>query len=98
MVLKHLRIPGQANTLTRIALAWSQLARGVGFPILEFPDQEIPTLEDPFLQGIRSGLSHLHAPIHLHDNLVRPLSRQGDFISWTVLKHLEIVRRQKLFG
>jgi hypothetical protein len=35
LVLKHLRIPGQANTLLRIALAWSQLASGVGFPILE---------------------------------------------------------------
>jgi hypothetical protein len=55
MVLKHLRIPGQANTLLCIALAWSQLASGVGFPILEFPDQNLPTLEDPFLQGIRSG-------------------------------------------
>jgi hypothetical protein len=76
MVLKHLRIPGQANTLIRIALAWSQLASDVGFPILEFPDQEIPTMEDPFLQGIRSGLSHLHASIRLHANLVRPLSRQ----------------------
>jgi hypothetical protein len=79
MVLKHLRIPGQAQTLLRIALSWSQLASGVGFPILEFPDQAISTLEDPFLQGIRSGLSHLHASIRLHDNLVRPLSRQGDF-------------------
>jgi hypothetical protein len=36
-------------------------------------------LEDPFLQGIRSGLSHLNASIRLHDNLVRPLSWQGDF-------------------
>jgi hypothetical protein len=52
MVLKHLRIPGQANTLIRIALSWSQLASDVGFPILEFPDQALPTREDPFLQGI----------------------------------------------
>jgi hypothetical protein len=36
-------------------------------------------MEDPFLQGIRLGLSHLNASICLHDNLVRPLSRQGDF-------------------
>jgi hypothetical protein len=80
MVLKHLRIPGQAHTLIRIALAWSQLASGVGFPIIEFPDQELPTMEDPFLQGIRSGLSHLNTTsIRLHDNLIRPLSRQGDF-------------------
>jgi hypothetical protein len=79
MVLKHLQIPGQANTLLRIALVWSQLASGVGFPIMEFPDQTIPTLEDPFLQELRSGLSHLHASIRLHDNLVRPLSRQRVF-------------------
>jgi hypothetical protein len=79
MVLKHIRIPGQANTLLRIALAWAQLASGVGCPILEYPGQAIPTLEDPFLQGIRSGLPHLKASSRLHDNRVRPLSRQGDF-------------------
>jgi hypothetical protein len=86
MVLKHLRTPGQANTLIRIALAWAQLPSSVGFPILEFPDQQIPTLEDPFLQGIRSGLTHLHASIRLHDNLVRPLARQGDFY---ITEHLQ---------
>jgi hypothetical protein len=79
MVLKHLQIPGQANTLIRIALAWAQLASGVGFPILEYPDQAIPMMEDPFLNAIRSGLFHLNASIKLHDNLVRSLSRQGDF-------------------
>jgi hypothetical protein len=79
MVLKHLPTPGQANTLIRIALAWAQLASSVGFPILEFPDEQIPTLEDPFFQGLRSGLTHLHASIRLNDNLVRPLARQGDF-------------------
>jgi hypothetical protein len=79
MVLKHLRIPGQANTLIRIALSWSQLASGVGFSILECPDQALHTLEDPFLQGIQSGLSHLNASIRLHDDLVRPLARQGAF-------------------
>jgi hypothetical protein len=79
MVLKHLQTPRQANTLIRIALAWAQLASGVGFPILEFPDQQIPMLEDPFLQEIRPGLTHLHASIRLHDNLARPLATQGDF-------------------
>jgi hypothetical protein len=73
MVLKHLRIPDQANKLIRIALAWAQLASGVGFPILEYPDQAIPTMEDPLLNAIRSGLTHLNASIRLHDNLVRPL-------------------------
>jgi hypothetical protein len=75
MVLKHLRIPGQANTLIQIALAWAQLASGVGFPILEYPDQAIPTMEDPLVNAIRLGLTHLNASIRLHDNLVRPLSR-----------------------
>jgi hypothetical protein len=79
MVLNHLRIPGQANKLIRIALAWAQLASGVGFPILEYPDQAIPTMEDPLLNTIRSGLTHLNVSIRLHDNLVHPLSRQGDF-------------------
>jgi hypothetical protein len=79
MVLKHLRIPGQAHTLIRIALSWAQLASGVGFPIFEFPELAIPTLEDPFLQGICSGLTHLDSPFRLHDNLVRPLARSGDF-------------------
>jgi hypothetical protein len=51
----------------------------VGFPILEFPDQTLLTLEDPFLQGICSGLSHLNASIWLHDDLVRPLARQGHY-------------------
>jgi hypothetical protein len=89
MVLKHLRIPGEANTLIRIALAWAQLASGVGFLILEYPDQAIPKMEDPFLQGIRSGLSHLNALIRLHENLVRPLSRQG---------HFYIMERLQAFG
>jgi hypothetical protein len=89
MVIKHLRIAGQAQTLLRIALAWAQLSRGVGFPILEFPDQAIPTLEDPFLQGVRSGLAHLHASIRLYDNFVRPLTRQGDF---------NIMERLQAFG
>jgi hypothetical protein len=40
MVLKHIHIPGQANTLIRIALAWAQLASGVGFPILEYPAKQ----------------------------------------------------------
>jgi hypothetical protein len=79
MVLKHLRIPGQANTLIRIALSWSQLASGAGFSILEFPEIALPTLKDPFLQGIRSGLTHLHASIRLHENGVHPLARTGDF-------------------
>jgi hypothetical protein len=79
MVLKHLRIPDQAHTMIHIALAWSQLASGVGYPILESPTKALPTLEDPFLQGIRSGLSHLNASIWLHDDLVRPLAWQGDF-------------------
>jgi hypothetical protein len=79
MVLKHLRIPGQENKLIQIALAWAQLASGVGFPILEYPDQAIPTMEDPLLNAIRLGLTHLNASIRLHDNLVRPLSRQSDF-------------------
>jgi hypothetical protein len=79
MVLKHFRIPGQAHTLIRIALSWAQLASRVGFPTLEFPELAIPTLEDPFLQGIRSGLMHLNASLRLHDNLVCPLARSGNF-------------------
>jgi hypothetical protein len=79
MVLKHLRIPGHANKLIRIALAWAQLASGVGFPILEYPGQAIPTMEDPLVNAIRLGLTHLNASIRLHDNQVCPLSRQGDF-------------------
>jgi hypothetical protein len=81
MILNHLRIQGQAHTMIHIALAWSQLASGIGYPILEFPNKTLPTLEDPFLQGIRSGLSHLYASIPLHDDYVRPLARKGDFLS-----------------
>jgi hypothetical protein len=80
MVIKHLRIEGQAQHLFHISLAWAQLASGVGVPILEFPDYAIPTLEDPFFQGIHAGgMTRLSASICLLDNFVRPLSRTGDF-------------------
>jgi hypothetical protein len=79
MVIKHLRIEGQAQHLFHISLSWAQLSSGVGVPILEFPDHAIPTLEDPFLQGIRAGMTRLSASIRLLDNFVRPLSRTGDF-------------------
>jgi hypothetical protein len=98
MVLKHLRIPGQANTLIRIALAWAQLASGVGFPILQFPDQEIPTIEDPFLNGIRSGLTHLNASIRLHDSMIRPISRWGDFYIMEGIEAFGNFLRMTLFG
>jgi hypothetical protein len=75
MLLKHLRIPGQPQHLYLIFLAWAQLASGIGFPLLEFPDLPVTTLEDAFLQSIRQGMVHTGSSLRLHLSLVRPLAR-----------------------
>jgi hypothetical protein len=79
MLVKHLRIPGQAYLLYQILISWAQLATGVGFPILEFPESDLPTLEDAFLIAIRAGMTKLTASLRLHNNMIRPLAREGGF-------------------
>lgn len=79
MLLKNLRVSGQANTLLQIAISWAQLASGMGTPLLEAPNVAVPTLEDPYLISIRAGLTHLSASLRLKETYIRPLAREGDF-------------------
>jgi hypothetical protein len=79
MLIKHLRTPGQPQDLYLICLSWAQLLSGIGLPLLEFPDLLVPTLEDDFLQSIRTGMVHTGSSLCLHLSLVRPLARTDDF-------------------
>jgi hypothetical protein len=90
MLVKHLRIvPGQAHLMYQIMISWAQLATGVGFPILEFPESELPTLEDAFLIAIRASMTKLTASLRLHNNLIRPLAREGVFY---LIERLQAIR------
>jgi hypothetical protein len=96
-LIKHLRTPGQPQDLYLICLSWAQLLCGIGLPLLEFPDLAAPTLEDEFLQSLRTGMVHTNASIQLHLSLVCPPARANDFYFMEGIQSLEKMTPAALF-
>jgi hypothetical protein len=96
MLVKHLRTAGQPQHLYLICLSWAQLLSCHGLPLLEFPEIEVPTLEDDFLQSIRVGMVHTGSSLRLHLSLVRPLARINDFYLIEGLQSLEKISPSEL--
>jgi hypothetical protein len=58
IIIKHLRTPGQFQTLLQICLRWYMLLAGVSFAPLQFPSSKLPHLDSPWLDSTRNFLAH----------------------------------------
>jgi hypothetical protein len=67
--------------MLQIMLLWAQLATGMGFPLLEWPEKDAPHLECEWLHSIRTGLATIGARIECTNPFVyKPRRKFGSHI------------------
>ncbi len=78
LLIKHLRCPSDHQKMLQMNLAWAQLGTGMGYPILEYPDTNIPHLECAWFASIRNGLTLVDGSIEMTTTYVVPKQRVSD--------------------
>ncbi len=77
-IVQCMRCPGDCNKMFRIAIAWAQLSTGMGFHLLQHPDQLVPHLECQWFESIRTGLNAIDGSIECTESFLVPPAREGD--------------------
>jgi hypothetical protein len=78
LFLKHWRTPGQAGQLLKIVMSWSQLAAGVGWPILLNTSTSLQYCGSQWILSLRSFLNATDSHIELDDTMIQPTQREND--------------------
>ena len=72
-ILTYLRSSGQPRKLLEISIAWAQYSAGTKLSIFYNADDELPHLDAPYLQHIRTFLSDVKASLRISLHGVLPL-------------------------
>lgn len=77
-LLAHICHDDEVRNLFRIALSYVQLQAGIGAPVLQHPDIDLPYLEQNWLTTLRPFLAKISASILIPSAWAPELQRQGD--------------------
>jgi hypothetical protein len=97
ILLKHIRADQELSTLLQIGLEWFQIHAGVGRPILECPDLEIPYLEVGWFRALRYFLCSINASIHLEMVRVPQQLRERDQFLMESFMQLRLFSNKQLY-
>ena len=77
--LKHWRSPEEdASKIVRIVMAWTQYQAGVSYPILEYPEKELPYVQGRYIPAVRKYLNEVDATVELEQTYVQQKLRVND--------------------
>jgi hypothetical protein len=78
MLNKHLRTPGQFQSLLLIILQWYQVTAGTFFCPFSRPKIQIPYIERSWLDSTREFLAHSSSSLTIEQTPTPQLQRQHD--------------------
>ena len=78
MFLKHWRSPGQASSLSRVALSWAQFQIGTGTSFLADCTTPLPHMEALWFASMRTFLQCIDGRIELDNDYILPIQRVHD--------------------
>ena len=76
--------------ILKIALSWFQYQTGVGFPILQFPQRRIPSVDSRYLPSLRQFLATIQGSIEVDEPFLPNLQRAHDRFIMDIAFDLDI--------